>query len=320
MHYCNKHVELTSIAVCICTRQRPIMLGKCLEKMLSLEIANKCHIEILVIENDNKPLSMKIVNSYNSMSDMQIHYFLENNIGIAAARNRSVEEALKLEAEWIAFIDDDAYPEKKWLEEYVICIHSHAADVYDGRYVLEYPKSTPDYLQIQPHVGIEAEQLKFASTGNVLFHRKLVASNGLKLRFNTEFNFCGGEDYELFRRASSYGITIRRSTKAIVYETVADSRATLTWNLARRFHHGQVNSIVSLLHNGLSYTIIRKTVLGILKIFSGTVGLPLFPLFPFSFYSRRYVYKSMCRISYGVGLFAGLLKFTNQTYRQTDGM
>ena len=316
----NNHADVASIAMCICTRQRPIMLGKCLEKISSMVITSRCRLEILVIENDISPQCKEIIDKYNRNTYHNIHYFLEEKIGISAARNRSIEEALKIGTEWIAFIDDDAYPDKDWLEAYLECMVKHPADVYDGSYVLVYPENAPDYLQIQPHIGIDGEQLRFASTGNVLLHKKLVAIDGLNMRFNTEFSFIGGEDYELFKRASSQGIAIRRSTGAIVYETITHSRATFAWNLSRRFRFGQVNICVSQLHNGLSYTLMRKMILGIMKVLSGVVGLPLLPLWPLSVRIRRYVFQSMCRIAYGIGLFAGLLNLQNKYYQNTDGM
>ena len=296
------------------------MLGKCLENILNLDITSRCRLEILVIENDINPQCKEIIDKHKRNACHNIHYFHEEKLGISTARNRSIEEALKVGTEWIAFIDDDAYPDKDWLEAYLKCIVKHPADVYDGSYVLVFPENAPDYLQIQPRIGIDGEHLRFASTRNVLLNKKLVTIDGLNMRFNTELSFIGGEDYELFKRASSLGIAIRRSTRAIVYESITHSRATLAWNLSRRFRFGQVNVRVSQLHNGKSYTLMRKMILGILKILSGVVGLPLLPLWLLSVRIRRYVFQSMCRIAYGIGIFAGLLNLQNNYYKNTDGM
>ena len=311
---------MTSIAICICTRNRPIMLDKCLQEITRLESRTKNRIEILVIENDKTTRCKSILSKHLQNEKNNIHYYLEDNIGLSPARNRSIKEALKLGTEWIAFIDDDAYPDKGWLDAYMKCMENYPADVYDGFCVLKYPKNAPDYLQIQPYIGNCGDYLRFASTRNVLFNHKIVAVNGYNLRFRNEFKYSGGEDYELFRRANMHGITIRRCTKAIIYETVASNRAKLTWNLARRYHFAQSNVLVSKLHNGIPYTIIRKTILGILKILGGVFGLPLFPLWPFSLHIRKHVFKSMCRIAYGFGLFSGLLNIFGQPYIKTDGM
>ena len=314
------HADVASIAICICTRQRPIMLGKCLKELTNMIKYKKCRLEILIIENNVTPQCKEITDWYNNYSNINIHYFLEDNIGISPARNRSIEEALKLGTEWIAFIDDDAYPDKCWLDAYLNCVKKYPADVYDGLCVMVYPENTPDYLREQPHKGIEGDYLKYASTGNVLFHRNIADANGLNMRFRNDFKFSGGEDYELFRRASSLGVIIRRCTGAIVYEGVTSNRATLAWNLARRYHFGQVHVFVSKLHNGILFTLFRKSILGILKILGGVVGLPLFPLWPISILVRRHVFKSMCRMATGVGIFAGLLNISNQQYIHTDGI
>ena len=316
----DNHDKMKSIAICICTRNRPIMLDKCLQEITKIKSTTKYRIEILVIENDKVTRCKSILNKHIQNAKTNIHYFLEDDIGLSPARNRSINEALKLGTEWIAFIDDDAYPDEGWLDAYIKCMDNYPADVYDGFCILIYPRNAPDYLQIQPYRGNCGEYLRFASTRNVLLNRKLVAENGYNLRFRDVLKYSGGEDYELFRRAMMHGITIRRCTGAIVYETVTSNRAKLAWNLVRRYHFAQSSVLVSQLHNGILYTIIRKSTLGILKILSGMFGMPLFPLWPISFRIRKHVFKSMCRIAYGFGLFAGLLNIFGQPYTNTDGM
>ena len=57
---------------------------------------------------------------------------IERERGIAQVRNRLVAEALKGDAQFIAMIDDDEWPEPGWITEFLKVQRATGADVLQG--------------------------------------------------------------------------------------------------------------------------------------------------------------------------------------------
>ena len=95
-----------SATIAICTRERPTDLRRCLESLIKLP--RDWH-EILVI--DNCPASDATRNVVAEFPS--VRYVCELNRGLNNARNRALLES---EREIIAFIDDDAVADERWLK------------------------------------------------------------------------------------------------------------------------------------------------------------------------------------------------------------
>ncbi|HHQ14769.1 MAG TPA: glycosyltransferase family 2 protein, partial [Chromatiales bacterium] len=104
------------VCVAICTRQRPKMLARCLEGVLRQTLPAGWRMSVLVVENNEEPSEQLSVSSRQTQPGTELYYFHETTLGISSARNRAVEEALNLNADWIAFIDDDEVPDESWLK------------------------------------------------------------------------------------------------------------------------------------------------------------------------------------------------------------
>src|SRR6185312_6646060 len=61
-----------------------------------------------------------------------LHAVIEEQRGIAQARNRLVAEALKSNAQFLAMIDDDEWPEPGWIREFLKAQRITGADVLQG--------------------------------------------------------------------------------------------------------------------------------------------------------------------------------------------
>jgi glycosyltransferase involved in cell wall biosynthesis len=92
--------------VAVCTRDRPDDLGRCLAAL-----AAQAHpaAEILVIDNASRDASTR-----NVCGRFPVRYVREDVAGLNWARRRAVLEA---RSEVIAFTDDDAVPDPRWLAE-----------------------------------------------------------------------------------------------------------------------------------------------------------------------------------------------------------
>ena len=101
--------EPPKATIAVCTRNRPNDLKVCLEGLLKLPDDGQ---EILVVDNCPSNNDTKnLVGSYR-----KVRYVREDKKGLNNARNRALLEAIN---EIVAFIDDDAAPDKNWLRSIV---------------------------------------------------------------------------------------------------------------------------------------------------------------------------------------------------------
>jgi len=99
-----KETGLT-VAVVICTRNRPAFLGNCLQAVARLKPAPD---EVLVVDNsegneETAALALRFA----------VRYTVESTPGLSRARNRGMAES---KTDIVAFLDDDATPDEHWLE------------------------------------------------------------------------------------------------------------------------------------------------------------------------------------------------------------
>ena len=94
-----------TVTVVICTRNRPYFLKNCLDAVARLEPSPD---EVIVVDNTaGDKEAEQLVREYS------VRYVIETKIGLSRARNRGLEEG---NSSIIAFLDDDAVPDKRWLE------------------------------------------------------------------------------------------------------------------------------------------------------------------------------------------------------------
>jgi succinoglycan biosynthesis protein ExoM len=104
------------VAICVCTYRRPQMLQRCLDSLARQVVDKGIEIEIVVVDNEPEPNNRDAVIGFvNEWTAPRFHYVLQPKRGIAAARNATLDEALELNADWIAFIDDDATAASDWI-------------------------------------------------------------------------------------------------------------------------------------------------------------------------------------------------------------
>jgi len=95
-----------TVAVVICTRDRPRQLRDCLDALVQLRTRPN---EILVVDNAPSDETTAAV-----CSCFPVRYLREELPGQARARNRGIVETT---AELIAFTDDDCLPDPRWLDD-----------------------------------------------------------------------------------------------------------------------------------------------------------------------------------------------------------
>jgi glycosyltransferase involved in cell wall biosynthesis len=100
----NAGQPLPPISVVVCTRDRPLSLGRCLEALAQLDYPT---YEVVVVDNCSRDATVAQVVERNGF-----RYAREDTPGLDWTRNRGIKEA---KYDIIAFIDDDALAAPGWL-------------------------------------------------------------------------------------------------------------------------------------------------------------------------------------------------------------
>jgi glycosyltransferase involved in cell wall biosynthesis len=227
------------ISVCICTFQRPGLLRRLLDRLEQQQTAGQFTFSVVVTDNDSAQSSQQVVADFAGSSGHAVKYSCEPRQNIALARNEALNHAT---GEFVAFIDDDEYPENDWLAVMLAaCETYHAAGVLgpvrprfeetpprwivDGRF-WDRPEHPTGWIMDWPE----------CRTGNALFRRHLL--DGMQEAFNPKFR-TGGEDVDFFRRLIKQGHVFRWCNEGVVYETVPAERCTRSYMLRRAMLRGR---------------------------------------------------------------------------------
>lgn len=97
-----------TVSVVICTRFRPAALRNCLRAIKALRRAPD---EVIVVDNSSGDQETKAL-----AREFAAEYLLEPALGLSRARNRGLSAS---KSEIVAYLDDDAIPEQRWLERII---------------------------------------------------------------------------------------------------------------------------------------------------------------------------------------------------------
>ncbi len=140
------------ISVIIATCNRCEDLNKVLES-LSKQIGDgSFSCEIIVVDNNSTDSTKEAVIAYQdkfkqiSSDDLvfELRYLFEPAQGKTRAINKGIREA---QGSIIAFTDDDAIPDPKWLRSIVRCFEDNGCDGVGGRVLPIYPENTPPWIK-----------------------------------------------------------------------------------------------------------------------------------------------------------------------------
>lgn len=257
-------VATVAVTVAVLTYRRPWVLKELLPQLEErIGVVNgeggRFVVDLLVVDNDPEGGAREAVAEFSG-----VRYCVETTPGIAAARNRALDEASA--SRLLVFIDDDELPGAEWLSPLLkVWAQSEPAAVA-GRVVPEY-ETTPDPWIIAGRffnrrslpTGTEVQG---AAAGNILLDLREIARHGV--RFDVRLGLSGGEDTLFTRTLVAHGARIVWCNESVVIDKVPRSRITRSWVLNRAWSHGNTTGVVAL---GLAGTPRRR---GLRRI---TVGL-----------------------------------------------
>jgi len=193
---------------------------------------------VVVADNDSEQSARPVVTALSSTSGVRVTYCSEPQQNIALARNKALQHA---EGDFIAFIDDDEYPEDDWLCNLFKTCVAYGVDGVLGPVRPYFESDPPEWVKkgrffdrptFDTGYRLNWDQ---ARTGNVLFKRDIM--NTLETPFRPEFD-TAGEDVDFFRRMMEKGCTFIWCNEAAVHEVVPASRCKRSYLLKRALLRG----------------------------------------------------------------------------------
>lgn len=214
-------------------------MKKLLTKLEEQQTEGLFTYSIVVADNDCARSAEPVVKAFsNDASGLRFTYCVEPRQNIALVRNKAIQHA---DGDLIAFIDDDEFPEERWLAHLFKAMERYAADGVLGP-VNPYFESDPPhwvkkgrFFERPDHTTGYKLSWSEARTGNVLFKRNILDSD--EVPFNPEFD-SAGEDVDFFRRMMAKGHLFVWCSEAPAYEVVPPSRCTARYLLRRALLRG----------------------------------------------------------------------------------
>lgn len=225
------------ISVCICTYRRPALLRRLLEELTLQETENRFRFSVVVADNDGERSAEPLIAELRSKCPFEIVYCVESRQNIALARNKVVQNA---KGDYLAFIDDDEFPAKRWLLTLLTTLEGHDVDGVLGPVLRHFDEKPPAWLEksnlyvrrVNP-TGMAVEWQE-ARTGNVLIRRDVIGADPSP--FRPEFR--AGEDQDFFRRKIEEGRKFIWCAEAEAFETVPPARWSRSYLLRKALLRG----------------------------------------------------------------------------------
>lgn len=229
--------EVKHISVCICTYKRPLLLRRLLQELSVQETGGRFTFSIIVVDNDRSESARNFVQDFIAESSVGLSYYVEPRQNIALARNKAVENA---RGDFVAFIDNDEFPTKRWLLTLFEACHQHNVDGVLGPVRPHFDRDPPAWVvkgkfyerQTYP-TGLVIDWRK-GRTGNVLLQKRIFS--GCEQPFRPEFR--QGEDQEFFHRIIEKGYVFIWCNEAVAYEEVPPIRWKRSFMLRRALLRG----------------------------------------------------------------------------------
>jgi len=272
---------LPHISVCICTFERPLLLKRLLDRLNQQRTENEFTYSIVVTDNDAELSARPVVVDFAATSRVDLNYSSEPRQNIALARNEAIAHS---RGDFIAFIDDDEFPEPDWLLMMLRSCEAYGAAGVLGPVRPHFDEHPPSWIlkgrfcERPEYPAGHVMHWEECRTGNVLFRRTIL--DGVGEVFKAEFGN-GGEDKDFFLRMTQQGHLFRWCNDGIIYEIVPPTRWERTYMLKRAMLRGK---------NILKHPVGRTGLL-----LRSIVAVPAYSLIlPFTLLMGQHVFMKYC--------------------------
>lgn len=305
--------ERTKIVIGLGTFKRPKMLLQCLQSLKAQQIPDQVELMMIVVDNDKEGSAEQTYDSISQDFPYSTQYFVHSEKGIVSMRNRIIDECIKENAHYLAFLDDDEVAEPDWILKHLESMEQYKADVTAGYVEQLLPDDTPVHMKkfykLASHpTGTDRIS---GSTRNIMFSLELCTKHGL--RFNPALNLTGSSDTFFFEEAYKLGAKIVWVQEAMVYEEMPKSRITKTWLWNRAYRHGNSLVVRTQIREG-RVRAFRLLPAAVFKLFIGAFEWLIFGLM-----GKAHRIGKVKRMKNAFGMLSALFGKKYYEYQSTHG-
>lgn len=220
-------------------------------------LLNQTHkeMEIIIVVDGNQELHESIVKVYDGQGKVKI-MLTEESLGAFGAGNVGVKAA---QGDVIAFLDDDAVGEKRWIENLVDIYEKSDAISVGGKILPIWLSKKPDYFPEElgwlvgiTHEGFADEkvaEVRNTFGPNMSFRREVFEKIGL---LNEKLGFAkggttymqGAEPEFALRMKNKLGKGVIYNPEAVVYHKIPPSKTRPRTLLRRAFYQGYSKALM----------------------------------------------------------------------------
>jgi len=267
--------------------------------------------EVLVVDNDPDASAMEVV---QGLREPRVRYVHESTPGIAAARNRAIDECP--DSDVLVFIDDDERPVPTWLSALLATYEQFRPSGVVGPVTSEFSQEPDPWILaggfFQRRALSTGDPVDVAATNNLLLDVQAVRD--LQLRFDQRYGLTGGSDTLFTRQLTARGGRLVWCAEAVVIDIVPADRLTRDWVIRRSFRMGNSMALVErdMADSRLAGAAARLRLFGsgLLRVLGGSVRIVLGTVGR-SVTQRASGARILAR---GAGLIAGATGFTYAEY------
>jgi succinoglycan biosynthesis protein ExoM len=308
-------------AVCIPTFHRPDGLARLLGGMQNLEFhkAPRPDIRVVVVDNDAEGSGAEAFHSVMGGSAIEAAYFVEPTRGVSVARNAALRHAQG--ADFVAFTDDDAVPDSRWLDELLYVQRESSADIVVGRIESYFVDPPPRWIEeggyYRRRRHVNGTVIDHVDTANVLLTRQLLdrlGGHGWQV-FDERLALRGGADAFLGKQAVREGFKIVWADDAVVHEWLPPAKVGVGWILQRAVRGAQTDTYIDMeLSTSRDTARARRFFLG-----AGRIAAGIAMMIPWSlaalFRGRHLALQPVRIVTRGVGMVMATLGVWYEEYR-----
>lgn len=228
------------ISVCVCTYKRPELLQRLLKALEAQHTGGLFTFSVVIADNDARRSAEAVVRNFIGTSPVPMRYCVQPQQNIALTRNAAVANA---DGTFVAFIDDDEFPDRRWLVTLFEACRTYQADGVVGPVKRHFDRTPPawvlkgDFYERRRYATGSIIHWTMGRTNNVLLKRHVLAIDAQP--FRPEFR--SGEDQDFFRRMIEKGHVFVWCDQAIVYEVVPPVRWKRSFMVRRALLQGSVS-------------------------------------------------------------------------------
>lgn len=255
---------MVKISVIICTYNRNRELEGTIKGIFQQK-SSQSNYEIIIVDNSPIRRAREIFNKY-SKNLPELKYEHEPELGLNNARNYGVQVA---RGEWIAFLDDDAIPEKFWLNNIIKAIDTIPRfGVIGGKVIPMFPKEPPKWLTQELYPSLSSCDypsngnfkkldfpLEYPVGANIVYPVSLLKEfNGFKPNLDrTGENLLSGGETDLNYRIQRAGYPIWYCPKFVVHHQIPTTRMKKEFYRSRVYWAGRTWALLHFEWFGLSF-------------------------------------------------------------------